>query len=215
MKKVFAKGDVVRGIDIYHGNMISDVTKLKPWGIQYAFLKAFELSKDLKFESRWKSLKEHGIIRGAYAFFHPGRDPIFQAQSFLNVVGTFEETDLPPVLDWETTDHVPSTIDKERALKWLTVVRDLSQKVPIIYTSPYFADALRLDVRFQDYGLWIAHYGVNAPLIPSPWNTWNFWQTSESASVPGIEGHSDLDFFNGNLSELHDFIMKSNIGATS
>lgn len=206
MKQVCADGPVVRGIDIYHGNMISDVTKLKPAGIEYAFLKAFENSVDPKFQTRWASMKDHGIIRGAYDFFHPGHDPLDQANRFLKAVGPLSPGDLPCVLDWESTDGVPASHDRENALIWLHRVKDGTGKTPIIYTGPYFAQALALDAQFAQYPLWVAHYGVKCPLVPAPWKKWTFWQTSETGSVPGIPGHTDLDVFNGTLEDLRKFV---------
>lgn len=202
MKKVCAKGPVVRGIDIYHGDLIADVTKLKPAGIEYAFLKAFEYTEDSRFQSRWKSMKAHAILRGAYDFFHPSRDPVEQAIKFLNIVGPLDAADLPCALDWESTDNVPAATDRERALLWLEKVEKISGKTPIVYTGPYFADALRLDARFSRYPLWIAHYGTECPLVPNPWDDWTFWQTSETGFVPGIQGHCDKDVFNGTLEDL-------------
>lgn len=202
MVKVCAGGTTIKGIDIYRGDMITDINLVKGFGIKYAFLKAFEYKVDDRFKSRWENMKTAGIIRGAYDFFHPSRDPLAQADAFLNIVGPLQKGDLPMVLDWESTDGVPSTSDKNAALSWLGRVQQISKITPIIYTAPYFADALKLDSRFKNYPLWIAHYGVKCPLVPAPWTNWQFWQGSESAHVPGIRDLCDLDLFNGSLDQL-------------
>lgn len=213
MKTVCAKGSVVRGVDIYHGDPISNGALLKPAGIEYAFLKATEGTGviDNRFESRWAAMKMRGILRGAYHFFHPNRDPYLQANLFLKVMGDLESMDLPPVLDWETSDGVPSAEDQNRGLIFLNRIQEATKRRPIIYGSPYFLQALHLTKSFSDYPLWVAHYGANCPLVPSPWSDWTFWQTSETGQVPGITGHCDKDVFNGTLEDLHNFIASSKI----
>lgn len=214
MKKVCARGAVVRGIDIYHGDPISDGSKLKPGGVEYCFLKATEgvTLVDNRFESRWTALKNRGIVMGAYHFFHPNRDPYLQANLFLKtILNNLTPQDLPPVLDWETSDGVPSEQDRTRALIFLDRVQEATKRKPIIYGSPYFLQDLHLTKDFADYPLWIAHYGATCPLVPAPWTDWTFWQTSETGQVPGISGNCDKDVFNGTLEDLHKFIASSKI----
>ncbi len=210
MKKICAKGEVVRGIDIYHGDLIGDINQVKT-GAVYAFLKAFEYSADSRFAPRWKAMKTAGIIRGAYDFFHPSRPALAQATAFLNLVGTLEPDDLPCVLDWESSDGMPSGKDRDAGFEWLTTVENATKKTPIIYGAPYFLQALALDSRFARFPLWVAHYGVVCPLVPEPWKTWTFWQGSENNSVPGMIGHCDTDVFNGSLDDLKKFIAKSSV----
>lgn len=203
MNKVCAPGAVVPGIDIYHGDMISDITKVAG-AVKYAFLKATEGENyvDTRFKARWAQVKTAGLIRGAYHFFHPAKSPVTQAHAFLDAVGPIGPGDLPLVLDWESTDGLPSTSDRLSAMRFLSIVETATKKIPIIYSSPYFLQALSLDAAFHRYPLWIAHYGVKCPLVPPPWKTWTFWQSSETSAVPGIQGHCDFDVFNGSLDEL-------------
>lgn len=211
MIRVCSTGPLVKGIDIYHGDLISDVTLLKPAGIQYAFLKAYEASVDPRFATRWASMNAHGIIRGAYDFFHPGNDPVAQADAFLKTVGPLGAGDLPPVLDWETTDGAPVGNDREAGYAWLTHVMSATKRTPMIYCGPYFANDLKLDSRFAQFGLWIAEYGPSCPLVPAPWKNWNFWQSTDSGRVPGISAPCDTDVFNGSLTDLQAFIAASHV----
>lgn len=208
MLTVCARGDVVRGIDIYHGDMIRDINQVKV-GAVYAFLKAYEYTADSLFAPRWKAMQVAGIIRGAYDFFHPSRDPVAQANAFIKIVGPLGAGDLPCALDWESTDGVPSAKDRDNGLAWLTTVEKATKKIPIIYGGPYFLQALALDSRFSRFPLWVAHYGVRCPLVPKPWQTWTFWQGSDNNSVPGMIGHCDTDVFNGTPADLKKFIANS------
>jgi hypothetical protein len=63
--------------------------------------------------------------------------------------------------------------------------------------------------------LWIAQYTTLCPDLTSPWNTWAFWQYSESGSVPGISGGIDVDRFNGTFDELRALAGGSGGGAGS
>ena len=202
MKTVCAGSATVKGIDIYHGDYISDITKVMGAGFDFAYLKAWEYSEDSSFASRWAALENDKMIRGAYDFFHPGVNPMTQARAFLNVVGKLNPGDLPCALDWESTDNVPSATDLDNALIWLQAVEEGTGKIPVIYFSPYF---IQCDARFARYPIWIAHYGVKCPLVPSPWTTWTFWQGSGSGSVPGMLGPCDTDLFNGTLAQLKTF----------
>lgn len=209
MIRVCAPGPLVKGIDIYQGDLIQDINKVKASGVEYVFLKAYEYHIDFRFKSRWAAMKTAGLIRGAYDYFHPSLDPIPQADAFLNIMGHLEKGDLPPALDWESTDDVPVLRDKQAALDWLGRVEAVTKITPIIYTGPYFADALRLDSRFEKYPLWIAHYATKCPLVPNPWNTWAFWQNSgDKAHVPGMAGVCDTDVFNGDLDQLKAMTFK-------
>jgi lysozyme len=207
MNRVCAGPVTVKGIDLYHGDPITDVTQLKPQGIEFVFLKAYERSVDPLFDSRWASMGVHGMHRGAYDFFHPGVDPIHQADSFLRAVSLFNKNTTDTMwLDWESTDNVPTPQDRANGLKWLLRVEEKSGKTPGIYVGPYFAEALKLDQTFKRFPLWVCHYGAKCPLVPPPWDNWKVWQYSETGSLNGIKGHVDLNMFNGNSIELAQFL---------
>ena len=199
-----------RGLDLFHGNILSDITKLKDAGILYVFLKSFEVYEDPTFQVRWAETKAAGLIRGAYAYFHPNRDPVEQANAFL-ATANFEPGDLPPVLDIETLDGVSPIMVRENCFLRLQHVQAMTKRRPIIYSSPYFLTALGLDKRFLDFGLWIADYRGGRPRLPWPWTDWTFWQTSSSGAIPGVNGLADTDVFNGSLADLQAFIAKSRL----
>jgi hypothetical protein len=91
------------------------------------------------------------------------------------------------------------------------VVRDCGQRIfqqdgrrPIIYTGRWFWEPnIFHSSEWAQYDLWIAHYGVQSPTLPSDWSNWRFWQHSESGSVDGVSSrHTDLNWFNGTTDEL-------------
>jgi lysozyme len=77
------------------------------------------------------------------------------------------------------------------------------------------------------YPLWMAHYpykpstirttwqdfkanykpSINAPALPTGSTKWTFWQfTGDKFILPGCESLLDVNYFNGNLSELRKFV---------
>jgi len=52
-----------------------------------------------------------------------------------------------------------------------------------------------------DYELWVAHWRADAPLLPTPWGDWLFWQY-DVAAVPFWPRRLDMNWFNGTVEEL-------------
>jgi lysozyme len=97
----------VNGLDVFHGDGPVDWTSVAAAGIEFAYVKASEgvTVTDSRFAQNWKAMKEAGVMRGAYHFFHPASSPEDQAGHFLAVMGDFSEGDLPPALDLEETSQ--------------------------------------------------------------------------------------------------------------
>lgn len=208
MKTICAAGPLVKGIDIYHGDYIDDINQVIGSGVGYIYNKAWEYKEDQSFHSRWAAL-DGKVIRGAYDFFHPGRDPIAQAKAFLATFGgVLKPNDLPCALDFEVSDGVGSQDLRNRALTWLEHVEQVTKVRPVLYMSPGF---VTLDSRFAKYGIWIANYGVNCPHLPDALSAWQFWQTTGTGRVPGMRGQCDMDVFNGDMSILRAFIKNSRV----
>jgi lysozyme len=213
LKNVCANEFTIAGADVSSYQPQIDWVKLKAGGIHFVFIKASEGAtvRDRCFEMHWQNAKAAGLIRGAYHFYHPSVDPLVQAKVFSDVIGTLDVGDLPPVMDWEVTDGVPSVGDLLNGKIFLDEVQKLTGRKPIIYSGPYFMQELGATVSLAQYPLWIAHYSEKCPLVPFPWPTWTFWQQSGGATVPGVIGSCDYDLFNGTLTDLYNFISTSHI----
>jgi lysozyme len=200
---------VLEGIDVsvYQENV--DWATVASQGIVYGFAKATEgaTSSDPLFARNWREMRSQGIVRGAYHFFRPGRDPAEQVNNFLKVVGAIESYDLPPVLDLEIMDGLDAKTVIDRATKWLQLMETKTGRKPILYTFPnYWEEKLGNPADFNAYPLWIANFGAKTPYIPSAWRSWIFHQYSESGTVRGITGNVDLNQFNGNLDALQKLL---------
>ncbi len=197
------------GIDVFDGDGRVDWTAVKKSGKTFAFVRATEGAtiKDTIFSHHWSVMKMDGIIRGAYHFFHPLlSEPKKQAEEFLKTLGKLEPGDLPPVLDVEKTDGAEPAIVVKKMKEWLAVVETALQQQtgkkikPIIYTFPNFwIEDLNNPSDFASYPLWIAHFGVDTPTVPSSWGRGNWLihqYVGDTENVTGVSGTADLNKFN-------------------
>lgn len=206
--KVCPKGEVVEGVDVSGYQPNTDWTKAKADGIDFAVVKATEGTGYVNpyFDQDWAGLKSNGMFRGPYHFFHPGGDPIAQADHFVSTFGALEPGDLPPVCDLEVTDGASKATIQANTAAFLERVEQKSGRVPMIYTSPYFWNTVvGAPAGFEKYHLWVAHWETDCPNTPEGWSDWPFWQYADNGSVNGIAGNVDLDRFNGSLAELAVF----------
>jgi lysozyme len=213
MNTVGPSGPCIAGIDVSNWNQEIHWKMVRGLGYEFAFIKATEGTTlvDESFASHWAGAKAESLPRGAYHFYHSNRDPVEQANHFCKTIGEIELTDMPCVMDWETVDGLMlMTKQVQDAFIFLDTVENLTKKRPIIYGSPYFLESLGGDPELKEYPLWIAHYGVKAPLIPPPWATWSFWQENDARSLPGL-GRCDTNFFNGTIEQLNTFIVESSL----
>jgi len=195
-------GYEIHGIDVSHYQDDINWNEVRTRNIYFVFVKASEgfNMRDKRFKTNWQSIKEAGLLRGAYHFLNLGMDGEKQANNFIKTV-ELENGDLPPVLDIEYARNMPDQKTlRKNARDWLDVVERYYGVKPIIYTSrSFYTDYL--SGYFDDYPLWLAHYTSTKPDSVAGRN-WHFWQYSENGIVHGIDEEVDLNVFNGNLEEL-------------
>jgi MYXO-CTERM domain-containing protein len=204
--KICADGETLEGIDVSHWQGTIDWAKVKASGRTFAIVKATEGTTfvDNKFAENWAAMKQEGLIRGVYHFFHSDDDPIEEANHFLATIGTLEPGDLPPVLDMEVSDGQSASTITDHAIAWLDHVAAATGMKPILYTGPNFVNnVIKNPPGLEDHAvLWVANWGVSCPNVPAPFTSWGFWQYSATGTVPGISGDVDLNVFNGPLGVL-------------
>jgi lysozyme len=205
----------IQGIDVSHFQGTVNWQEVKQAGMKFAFAKATEGQSyvDSQFTNNWTNIKAAGLLRGAYHFFDAGVDGNSQAHHFLQTV-QLEANDLPPVIDVEAAASANNAEILQEVQNWLDVVEGTLNRLPMIYTTASFWDS-HLNHNFGKYPLWIAEYGVSEPKIPAGWTSWQFWQSSQSGSVEGVAGSTDMDYFNGSYSELLAFIPSTEQGSDS
>lgn len=139
------------------------------------------------FPGNWSTLKALGAVRGAYHFARPGRSaPEAQADYFLAAVGTWQPNDLL-ILDLEDgTGNLDGF-----ALAFLNRVQAHTGIVPWLYSYGPFVRAHLSSPQLAAYPLWLAAYQSAPPACPPPWKTYQLWQHTDQAQIPGIKGACD------------------------
>ncbi len=200
-------GYTVFGIDVskHQGNIDwKRVSRMSSNGIQmeFAFIKATEgiTRQDAKFETNWEQSAQNGLLRGAYHFYYPSRDPIKQAENFIKAV-ELGKGDLPPVVDIEMSNG--KTAEKIRAdlVVFITKLEKYYTVKPIIYTNINFYTRY-LKGYLEDYPLWIACYFDHDRFYNEFTSPWILWQHSQNGKIDGVEGYVDINVFNGSVDEL-------------
>jgi lysozyme len=204
--------NVVSGIDVssYQGNV--DFARVAAAGNGFVFLRLSSgQNVDTKFQANWQAAKAAGLVRGAYQYFWPGRDPDAQVDVMVQTLKAagYTRDDLPPVLDLETLDGQPVAAVVAYAQHWLRRVEDELHVRPLVYTANFMSNVTQ--TYFSSYPLWVANYGVTCPLMPTGWTKWVFWQSSDSGRVDGVVGNVDLDTFDGTMADLLAFARGSHL----
>ena len=174
---------VVQGLDV------SGFQGAYPWESQkgkigFGMAKATEGESftDPQFGHNWNGMWALNRLmpRFAYSYFHPGKDPVVQAA---HLVATVKGHGLLPgdnfVLDLEDSDgHAPSVVAAQ-ARECLQHVNKLAPGHRVlVYTNPSFAKAGNC-AGLGSWYLWLASYGVPAPVAPPPWDRATFWQYTD------------------------------------
>ena len=205
LARVCAAGTTTRGVDVSYHNGTIDWAKVKAAGNEFAFVRISDGTgfHDPQFATNWAGARAAGLVRGIYQFFRPNQDVAAQADLVIAAAGRPEPGDLPPVIDVEATGNLSPAGVAARVRTWVDRVKAATGVDPIVYTGKYFwRDQVGGPTSFAGNALWIAQYTTLCPDLTAPWDTWAFWQYSETGSVPGISGGIDVDRFNGSVDEL-------------
>lgn len=202
--------------DVSHWEQNVDWNQAKASGFVGCFSKATDGTAyvDPTFAKDRAAAHSVGMVYGRYHFFRFDDNPLQQAQHAFQTGGAIaaNETGLILDLEWDNDSahigyHNGGEIDDagaQKALLFLNEAKALSGMTPIVYTAPgFFPGSAKLETvaKFAEFPLWIAHFGVPSPHVPSPWKSWTWWQYSDSGLVPGT-GKIDVSYFAGDLAAL-------------
>jgi len=198
--------DQVLGTDVsrWQGNIDFDTMYFsESAGARFCIIKATEGTSvvDSNFTANWNAAGQIPLYRGFYHFYRP-QSPVQQAQHFHNTAGN-RIPELYPVLDFEVDSVNPNDV-----LTFLQTVENLFGLKPMIYTNANKWNALGSVSWAKNYPLWVAYWGPGDPFLPNGWTTWTFWQFASTGSGSQFGAESqfiDLNFFNGNLTQLASF----------
>ena len=211
----FPEGFAINGIDVSHFQDVIQWDKLQAVNTQgdtihfhFAYIKATQgvLIEDNMFDENWEEARDHHVVRGAYHYFLPDRNPQVQALNFIANV-KIKPGDLPPAIDIEE-DKGKSKAEIVSSLKEFIGYIEKHYKVkPIIYSNINFVEDYLMD-DFKDYGFWISHYNQPSLDIEDDSLNWLFWQHSNKSDLLGINGNTDVDVFNGTQAQFDSLLVK-------
>jgi lysozyme len=193
-------------VDISHHNGNVNLQLAEADGIVGVIHKATQGTTivDPMYQTNRTQAANAGLLWGAY-HFGTGGDGTAQAQFFLNVVGTFDNTLL--VLDFEQNTGGTS-MSLAEARDFVNEVNQVTGRFPGFYSGSYIKQLLgnAKDPVLAQCWLWLPEYGSNA-IVPANWPTWTMWQYTDGNvgpqphAVNGI-GNCDRDKFNGSEDQL-------------
>ncbi|ROT46959.1 glycoside hydrolase family 25 protein [Candidatus Cardinium hertigii] len=170
--------------------------------IEYAMIRATSgIVKDERFVANWEGAKAVGIRPGAYHYFRANYTAQEQAENLIERLSKISFNPYTDVLviDVEKKFNEEATPDQmaDGTYELLKILQNTSYEHLGIYASPNYwtNDVNWRKYDFSQYLLWIAHWRVQAPLVPETWINvgWKIWQFSNKGQIPGITGNVDLD----------------------
>ncbi|ASR06246.1 glycosyl hydrolase [Rhizobium leguminosarum bv. viciae] len=201
----------VHGVDVSRWQGEIDWETLRKQGANFVYIKATDGGDHLDpmFRKNWRRAKEAGLKHGAYHFFYWCRTGGEQADWFIRNVPK-EANSLPPVIDveWNGESSCKQRLSRKRVLEKMQVFMDKVERHygqrPIIYTAPdFYRDNLKGEL--LNYPFWLRSVAAH-PSKVYPGRKWVFWQYSGSGLSDGVDGKIDLNVFNGDESDWHDWV---------
>lgn len=176
-------------------------------GISGAILRgAYGIWKDTAFETHYKELHKRGVPLGCYHYIIGNYSGTAQADIFNQVV-TGKELKLGLWDDAEDR-QVLTGLTKSVVHEYHSSIELLTRRKVGIYTGAFaWVEIMGSDGdRYADRPLWIASYSDQLYMENNikkllPWNTWTFWQYSDSGTFDGYFSGVDCNLFNGTEEE--------------
>jgi len=196
-------GGPIRGIDVsMYQPLPIDWDAVARSGVEFVIIKATEGTTyvDPSFADHWAGAKKAGLLVSAYHMFWGNLDAAAQAEHFLSTMGD-RVADFPLSLDVELNKGVGNIGAGVEEMLLALEVGD--GRKPIVYTArSIWGSLVGWAPGWSAYALWVADYDAAMPAMPTGWDSYCFWQHSSTGSVPGIQGHVDLNTFIGSRVEL-------------
>lgn len=119
------------------------------------------------------------------------------AISFAKAFGWPKARDLPLAYDFEDLNGQPAAKAARHLIQFVRAYRKALGHLPVIYTMPGLWPAVEREFNPKDRAfvkrcpLWIAHWRVEHPIIPPPWQSYSLWQDNDRGTCAGVSGAVD------------------------
>ncbi|WP_085878371.1 glycoside hydrolase family 25 protein [Roseisalinus antarcticus] len=207
----------VHGVDASRYDPNPDWRGAAQSGVSFAWIKATEGGDllDPSFSGHWNAAADAGVPRGAYHVYYHCRPAEDQARWFIRNVPR-QPGSLPPVLDMEWTPFSPTCTARPPAAEvragmaiFLRMLTAHYGTRPVIYTVPDFYDDNDLG-SFAGYEYWLRSTAAH-PTDRYPGGPWTFWQYSGTGTLPGFDGSTDLNAFNGSPVAFQSWLARRSV----
>lgn len=200
---------IVEGVDLSQYQQGVDYRAVVASGKRFGFVRVADGDShpDPTFFTHRDGLLDAGAVVGPYLFFRAGSDAKIKLQIEL-LSGATELCTLPPVIDAEVRSDLgfPREVVQKQLLRLIAEINERCGRC-LVYTAAGWWETFMGPQEVQA-DLWVAHYGVERPLIPRSWHGAGprFWQHTGEGSCPGIKGRVDLNVFYGGSSDFEAYV---------
>lgn len=171
----------------------------------FVFIRAtLGVTLDERFVENLAGARSAGIEASVYHVVHEDIAAERQAAALLEALSAAQlRPRLPVTLDIERPLAAGNTAAHRRTLEHARIIAAFLQEAGyrvMIYTGAWWWNPASQDVDVSwstALELWVATYGMQAPVLPRGWDSWRFWQYTSSGRVAGITGNVDLNAFEG------------------
>lgn len=204
------------GVDMSHWQANIDFSKLAYHNIRFGIFKAGEIPTgsrteftDPKYARNITEAPKHGIITGAYYFFHPAIGASQQARHFDAVMDKFGQPDLPPVIDVESTDNLPPVKIAAVLKAMIDALMARGYRLPIIYSRwGFLVNQVGEPYWLKDHLLWLAQYNTTLTVKPRDMSKVIIWQYTDKLRLAGIGVNLDGNYWLKSEVELLALVKK-------
>lgn len=205
----------VVGIDVSaHNGPVDFERALRDDSVSFVYLKATEGAtfQDRLFVDNYRRARKSGMAVGAYHFFRFDMAGHLQALNFLNAIHG-RELDLPVAIDvesWTNPDDVAPEVVRSRLREMINYLEARDYRV-MVYTNKRGYDNYFPEGTGAGTDLWICSLTDIDQEGDDGFNRqpWVIWQHNHRGSIAGVDGHVDVNTFNGSRSDFQSWLAKS------
>lgn len=199
-----------RVTDISHHNTVTDLRATANAGVWGVIHKATQGTgfRDKTYPQRRPLARAAGMLWGAY-HFGDSSDPVQQVNNFLD----YAKPDASTFLSLDYEDHPQGrTMRPQQMVAFLREIERRTGRKALLYGGNRIKeDMAKLNAADRAYVashlLWLCQYGPT-PKLPQGFSGMFLWQYTDGVvgpqprTIPGIQGHVDLNAFSGTRADL-------------
>lgn len=185
------------GVDVSEWQGSINFSQVKEAGIESVYIKATEGFDyyDPYYRTNYDNARTNNINVGFYHYLtaQTPEEAYEQADFFVSAISGMN-VQMKFALDYEEFYDLDKDTISEIALTFMDRVSELTGEDCVMYASASYANN-NFNDDVNKYALWVAEWGVSAPFLNGPWDTYDGWQYTDKGLVSGIITYVDRDLF--------------------